>query len=551
MKISEMKEELSTLIKAKYPLIALETSEENRTIKIVKDIGEQNRRRVFTWSHTEGMRNDKGAPVGHDGTKPKYSAYEALIQLEKAPVEDASGHLYVLKDYHNFTKEIDVQRKLRDLFETLKDTSKVIIFISPVFKIPSDLQKNITTLDVPLPSATELEEILCLSISGLKNQEQAIKDEIKDKPEKSDEYKAVLRRINDKRNRLTKQIDEQKALIISSGLGLTCDEYENVIAKCVVQGNLNIKTILSEKKQIIKQSGILEYFDTTENSASIGGLKILKKHIASVSKRFSPKARDFGIDMPKGLLLLGVPGTGKSLTAKACANELQLPLLKLDMSQLVSKYYGESSNNMRMVWKLAKAISPCILWIDEIEKGLGTGSGGEMHEETGRLFGSFLTEMEESVGIYVVATCNDHVALKAELMSRFPKCFFVDVPNANELQEIVSIHLAKVHRNPANFDMKAIIEAANGFVGREVRNIIQESLASAFDEDKELTTEHVVEQFRKSVPITRQKEAVLKDMRAWAKINAINASEDLPVAVPVQTVKSGRFAESLDDIISG
>jgi len=197
------------------------------------------------------------------------------------------------------------------------------------------------------------------------------------------------------------------------------------------------------------------------------------------------------------------------------------------MSQLVSKYYGESSNNMRNTWKLAKALAPCILWIDEIEKALGAGQNGEMHEESARLFGSFLTEMEESKGVFVVATCNDHASLKAELMSRFPKMFFVNAPTRKERIEIFRIHIKAVKRNPEDFDLEKLADASEGFVGREIRNTIQDALGNAFDEGaKPLTTDHIVKAMKDVTPITTQKKDILDAMIRWAEENAINASDD-------------------------
>jgi SpoVK/Ycf46/Vps4 family AAA+-type ATPase len=580
--LDDFKNEFEKLIRAKYALIGVESSEETRAITVMAQVAQKTKREFFVWSLTSGMSKLRERVLGDaagestiddfeqikpDGTplpinerQPTYDPLEALSQIDGAASHGAGG-IFVIKDLHKFIEAPPIQRKLRDLFANLKNTHKNIVLLSPTLKLPIDLQKSITILDLPLPDATELNEILCMGLTGLKNQIQDLQNEIsslkgqKDPSSKEtiEKKKDQLTRVNKSRETMESQYKASKDRIIRAGLGLTADEFENVIAKCIVSSDLSIKVITAEKKQIIKKSGVCEFFETDETTASIGGLKRLKKYISSVSKRFSPKAKEFGIDPPRGVLMIGVPGGGKSLTAKACANEMQLPLLRLDMSQLVSKFYGESTNNMKSVWNLANTIAPCILWVDEIEKGLGTGNGGEMHEETARLFGAFLTEMEESIGVYVVATCNDERSLKAELMARFPRTFFVDIPTEKELPEIIEIHIRKVKRDPTEFDIPRIAEAAKGFVGREIRNAVQDALSDAFDEDNQLTTEYIVKQFKGKKSITVQKAHDIQRMRSWAKDNAEKASDVEPektIITPSSTTK-GRFdgVLGLEDMI--
>jgi SpoVK/Ycf46/Vps4 family AAA+-type ATPase len=540
--LQDFKEEFERLIKAKYALIGVESSEETRAITIMGQIAQKTKRQFFKWSCTSGLyvlkekKTESGMddfePFEHDGTAEAYNPMELLVKIDKATPNGAGG-IFVIEDFHKYLDNAPIQRKLRDLFSNLKNTKKNIVLLSPAIKLPVDLQKSVTLLDLPLPDSSELNEILCMGLTGLENQAKEITTQINSLKGQKDpesqaqvtDLKGKLTRVNENRDQMNQQYKTSKDRIIRAGLGLTADEFENVIAKCMVSGDLSIKVITNEKKQIIKKSGVCEYFETDENSKSIGGLNRLKRHIASVSKRFSPAAKEFGIDPPRGVIMIGVPGGGKSLTAKAAANEMQLPLLRLDMSQIVSKFYGEASNNMRSVWKLANTIAPCILWVDEIEKGLGTGTGGEMHEETARLFGAFLTEMEESQGVFVVATCNDERSLKAELLARFPRTFFVDIPTPKELPEIIEIHIKKTKRDPKKFNIPAIAEAANGFVGREIRNAVQDALSDAFDHDEELSTEYIIKQFKNKKSITVQKAADINRMRTWANENAENASD--------------------------
>lgn len=565
-KIQEFTEELSTLIRAKYSLVAIETSEEQRAINIVREASEEkaNAQVVYEWSATKGMRDAKDKPVGHDGKKPSYSAEAALIEIDQMELPKGTKAVYILKDFHKFMADNQhmIHRRLRDLATGLKWTSKTIIFISPTFKVPNDLQKSITVLDLPLPDKAELETILCEALDGLKRQEATLKDTIQvhEGEEKVvADLKGQLQRVQTNRVKMNNQRKTNGDRIISAGLGLTAIEFEDVIAKCFVNGDLDIRLILSEKKQIIKKSGLMEYIDAEETAQSIGGLKVLKQHISTVGFCLSEKAREFGIEPSKGFLLIGVPGGGKSLSAKVCSREMQLPIVRLDVGSLFGSLVGESESRTRQALKLVSAIAPCILWIDEIEKGMNFGSGVGDSGTSQRIFATILTWMEESSGVFTVATCNSHTALKPELMARFQRIFFVDVPTATERREILTIHLAKVKRNPADFDMEALISASSGFVGREIRNIVQEALRTAFVEgkgntDHKLTTEHIVRQFTKSTPITIQKEADLNAMRSWAEGNATNASEKETAASPephTSTAK-GRFEGGLElrDLIS-
>jgi SpoVK/Ycf46/Vps4 family AAA+-type ATPase len=256
-------------------------------------------------------------------------------------------------------------------------------------------------------------------------------------------------------------------------------------------------------------------------------------------------------------MLLGVPGSGKSLTAKVFSNYLQLPLVRFDVGALFGSLVGESEGRTRQAFKTLDAFGRCVLWLDEIDKLLASSTHNGDSGTSQRVFAAILTWMEESEGTFVVATCNDQSVLKAELMARFPKIFFVDVPTQKELSEIVAIHISKVGRDPKNFDIPAIVSAATGFVGREVRNIVQEALSDAFNEGKEIETSHIVNKFRSSIPITIQNAVQLDKMRAWALSNAINASEDDGSKAAAQkaatTQTGGRFDSGIgiDDILKG
>lgn len=535
-----IQKELSVHFRAHYSVIALETHEEQRAIGIIAAAAKSVKRMTYTASISKGIQEVSDNPQEAEitGSNPD----QILSDIEaKQSVNPSESAVYILLDFHPYMESPAVRRKIRDLHSHLKSKKASLVFISPSFPVHADLQKVVTVFDMPLPSASELEEILCNRIRKLKAQEKQKRDDLIDKPEKKDEITKELAKIQPITAKLVKQADENKDAIIGALQGLTSVEADNVVSKALVLHDLSIQTILGEKKQIIKKSGVLEYFETTETLDNVGGLKNLKLWSASVKNRFSEKARQYGITQPRGVLLVGAPGTGKSLSAKAISNLLNLPLLRLDMAGMASKYYGETGNRMTQALKLAKAVSPCILWIDEIDKALGTQQGNE-HEESARTRGALLTAMEESEGIFWLATCNQPHALAPELAARFPKSFHVDLPNLDERAEILAIHIVKAKRDPAKFDIPALVSVSDGFVGREIRNVIQEALSTAFDSGTDLSTAHIAEQFKKAIPTSKQRKEDIDRIRVWASKNASPASE-----TPTQSAPAERNVEITGD----
>jgi SpoVK/Ycf46/Vps4 family AAA+-type ATPase len=559
MKIKEFKKEVSTLIQAKYSLVVIETSEEQRACNIIQEAaGVAGVQRVFSWSSTGGMKDEAtGKPEGHDGTKPAYTVKDALVEIEKKDMPGQKG-VFILKDIHHSLNDPQIQRKLRDLATSLKFTNKRIIFLSPTFKVPSDLATIITVLDMPLPDASELRAILCEALKALKHQEESIKEKIKSNDIPSDKGKAHLTTLSRNRVKMEAQEKEYGDRFISAGLGLTAEAFADLIAKNFVDGDLSIKMVSDEKKGLIGKANLgLEIFPTDETIASIGGYNTLKAYMVMVGKSMTAAAAKYGIKPARAMMLLGVPGSGKSLTAKAIANYLQIPLVKFDVGALFGSLVGESEGRTRQAFKTLDAFGRCVLWLDEIDKLLSSSANNGDSGTSQRVFAAILTWMEESEGTFVVATCNSQESLKPELMARFPKIFFVDVPTQKELWEIVTIHIIAVGRDPKNFDIAKIVSAASGFVGREVRNIIQDALWNAFDSGVEITTEHIVDRFQKSIPITVQKAQEMSAMRLWAKNNATNASEDdgsrEAALKAATTTTGGRFDSGIgiDDIMNG
>lgn len=289
-----------------------------------------------------------------------------------------------------------------------------------------------------------------------------------------------------------------------------------------------IDLILSEKKQIIKKSSILEYYDSQENITNIGGLENLKSWISKRTRSFSEEARNFGLPEPKGILLLGVQGCGKSLSAKAISSIWKLPLLKLDMGAIFGKYVGESESNVRKAIKTIESVAPAILWIDELEKGFSGMGNADSHGTDSRVFASFLTWLQEKTKpVFVIATANDVSALPPELLrkGRFDEIFFVDLPTKQERIDIFKIHLLKRIKDVTKFDLNLLAEKSNGYSGAEIEQVIISALYDAFDENREVELNDIIVNIEKSVPLSVTMKEKIDCLRNWAKSRTVPASK--------------------------
>lgn len=484
---------IEILIRARYPLIYTVSFEEIRVIESIKNISKRRNKKLFQWSITEGLEKPDGAFLAE--FKDPVKILEYILQM------DLNG-VFVLKDFHHYMNDPVIIRRLRDLGHSLKLTLKSVIFLSPILKIPTELEKEITVVDYKLPEKDELIKIV-----------QDIANNVGGKSVEELKNEIFLNKI------------------VEAALGLTAEEAENVFAKSIVEnGNLNLKTILAEKEQIIRKSGVLEYYHANEEMREIGGLEQLKKWLSKRGKAFSPAAREFGLPEPRGVLLLGIPGCGKSLTAKAISSLWQLPLLKLDVGKVFSSLVGSSEENVRRAIATAESIAPSILWLDEMEKGFsGLSSSGQTDGgTTARVFGTFLTWLQEKkTPVFVVATCNNVKELPPELLrkGRFDEIFFVDLPSKEERKDIIKIHLEKRHRNPSDFNLDKIADNTKEFAGAELEEIVVSGLYDAFDEGIELQQKHLDVAISTMVPLSKTMADQIKDLREWAKIRARKASD--------------------------
>jgi SpoVK/Ycf46/Vps4 family AAA+-type ATPase len=317
---------------------------------------------------------------------------------------------------------------------------------------------------------------------------------------------------------------------LKAALGLTLTEAENVFAKCIVEkGVFDLDLIVAEKQQLIRKSGVLEYFEARDEVSDIGGLEILKAWLNNRALAFTEKAQKFGLPSPRGILLLGVQGCGKSLTAKAVAHLWRLPLLRLDVGRIFAGLVGSSEQNMRRAIQMAETVSPCVLWLDEIEKGLAglESSGLADAGVTARVFATLNTWMQEKTKpVFVVATANEIMQLPPELLrkGRFDEIFFVDLPAESERREIFVIHLGRRKRDPKEFDLDRLAAESDGFSGAEIEQAVISGLYAAFEEGREITTEDVLTALRQTVPLSVTMREEIGMVRRWAKGRARPAS---------------------------
>ena len=491
--------DIEHLMRARYPLIYILSSEEKRVEKSIADVLQLREReknyktRIYTWSITEGMR------LGKEAQGDSKDPLKALRFVVEAKHDERA--VFILRDLHPYLKNPEVVRLLRDVARKLKEEVKTVFLISPLLAIPPELDKEVAVVEYPLPELAEID--------------------------------AIFDRVS--RNTGAKiPSGQDREHVVEAALGLTADEAEGVFAKSLVQtgGACDIDVILSEKERIVRKSGVLEFFRTHQKMDDIGGLDVLKGWLRKRQSAFSEEARQFGLPRPKGILMIGIPGGGKSLTAKAVGAAWRLPLLRLDVGKIFAGIVGSSEENMRRAIQMAEAVAPSILWVDELEKGFsGTGSSNNSDAGTAaRVFGSFITWLQEkTTPVFVIATANNVDELPPEMMrkGRFDEIFFVDLPTLPEREEIASIHVKRRGRDPAQFDLKLIAEKSEGMTGAEIEQAIVSALFDEYDRNGKagvLSTEGVLHSLSETVPLSRTMKEKIAALRTWCKTRARPAS---------------------------
>lgn len=510
---SSFREALDQMFKARFPLLYVESFEEQRVIAEVAAVAGAMRvpRPVWTWSATGGLRPPDGTP--ERGTQDPSAALDAAVRR-------ADPAVYVFRDLHGSLGDLHrpadagVVRRLRDIANAFKSgtTARALILLSPVLRIPPELEKETTLIDFPLPGEDEIRHLLDGMIS-----------------------------TNSAGGRIRVLVDDKgREKLVKAALGLTLAEAENAFARSMVNdGTLSdndVEVVLEEKRQTIRKSGLLEFVPVDVQLPDVGGLENLKRWLAKRNDSWLAEAAAYGLPAPKGVLITGVPGCGKSLTAKAIASAWGLPLLRMDIGKVFAGLVGSSEQNMRTGIATAEATSPCVLWIDEIEKGFAGAGGGGDSGTSSRVFGSFLTWMQEKARpVFVIATANNIDKLPPEFLrkGRFDEIFFVDLPTTSERKSVWQLQLSKRLQSDAvraeiSIDdalLDALSQTSDGYSGAEIEQAVVAGLFDAFAERRPLRKEDLFRAVENMVPLSVTQAEQIKAIRDWANVRAVAASD--------------------------
>lgn len=482
-------DELTLFLKARYPIIYINTIEEDRIEYVIrKNIKTNLNRSIYSWDFVDGYTNNPN----NEGFA-KRNPLQALELVERLNSETPA--LFILKDFNRFLTDLSISRKLRNISRILKLQPKTIIIIGSELNIPIELQDLITVLQFQLPLENEI------------NQE-------------------LERLINSLNIKLEPQLFESLSRACQ---GLSLERIRRVLSKIIATyktiDNNSIAVLLSEKKQIIGQTEILEYWSVNEKITNLGGLDNLKDWLKKRKTAFGMRALNYGLPTPRGLLLVGIQGTGKSLTAKAIANDWQLPLLKLDVGKLFGGIVGESESRLRQMINVSETISPCILWIDEIDKGFSNIESKGDSGTSNRVLGTFISWLSEKTKpVFVIATANNIDLLPLEVIrkGRFDEIFFLDLPRQEEREEIFKIHLKEFRPNSWKlFDYSKLAELSESFSGSEIRQSIIDGMYHAFYEKREFTTEDISMAIEEIIPLANLENDQMLKLQNWASSGRI------------------------------
>ena len=485
-------DELALFLKARYPIIYINTIEEDRVEYVIrKNIKTNLNRSIYSWDFVDGYTNNPN----NEGFA-KRNPLQALELVERLNAETPA--LFLLKDFNRFLTDLSISRKLRNISRILKLQPKTIIIIGSDLTIPKELQDLITVVQFQLPLEEEISQELNRLISSLKI-------------------------------KVDSQLFEN---LTRACQGLSLERIRRVLSKIIATyktiDNDSIAVLLSEKKQIISQTEILEYSSVNEQIANLGGLENLKDWLKKRKTAFGLQAFNYGLPTPRGLLLIGIQGTGKSLTAKAIANDWQLPLLKLDVGKLFGGIVGESESRLRQMINVAETISPCILWIDEIDKAFSNTDNRGDSGTSNRVLATFISWLSEKTKpVFVIATANNIDLLPIEIIrkGRFDEIFFLDLPEKEEREEIFKIHLQTFRPNSWElFDYNQLAQASESFSGAEIRQSIIEGMYHAFYEKREFTTEDICMALKELIPLAHLESDQMIRLQQWASSGRIRSA---------------------------
>jgi SpoVK/Ycf46/Vps4 family AAA+-type ATPase len=514
---------LKVLIDSSAPIVVMETVEEVRAVRLVRVACASLNLATFEWSIASGL-----ARCGNEGNEPVlegrfpatgtaqdvtdiaaqaiYNTREpaqVLGVLEGISVEAA----FILKDFHRHMEDPVVVRRLRDVGQKFSKNRRTVVLIAPSIKMPPELASLVEYLELPLPDKPRLRQII---------------DE-------------MIVRVGKTRT-LRRSLDASGLDVMADNLrGLTEEQAERAVSQAIVTRyglTAEIVTdVLQAKKEMLRRSEMLDFVDVSNTLANVGGLENLKRWLAQRRGTWEEQARVFGLEPPRGVVILGVQGCGKSMCAQAIAGEWKLPLVKFDTAAIFDKYIGETEKRIQKVFQVAEELAPCVLWIDELEKvfaGSGSDSASADAGVSSRLLAAFLSWMQErKAPVFVTATCNNVSALPPELIrkGRFDELFFVDLPNQAERKQIFALELLRRNRHPGEFDLDQVATAARGYSGAEIQAAVQTALYAAFSSKQALATALLIDALARTVPLSTTRAEEIQELRDWARARAVAASD--------------------------
>lgn len=502
----KLTDRIHLLVRAGQRLISIQTDDEPSALAAIRELAEKQNSVLWEWSCTSGLVRSR--PIVKSGQAPTIQAGSAIKALGHL-VQTEDHAIYVFKDIAPHASDPLVIRHLRDLADPGTHCRAAIVLVdsSP---LPDEVRRLTVELELPRPDPAEIERLVKTAFQKVKIEIEAQPDGIK--------VEAHMTR---------REMDQ----LVSTLRGLSATDISKIIAASVLEDNRlsaeDLPKIVEAKRAMLGSSGCLETIETEITDVELAGLDRLRSWLETRNQAFSPKARAFGLEYPRGMLLLGIQGCGKSLCAKLVARQWNMPLLRLDPSSLYQKYVGATESRLRQALQQAQAMAPVVLWIDEIEKAFAsaaaTSADGGLSQ---RMFGTLLAWMQEHRHpIFLVATSNDISALPPELMrkGRFDEIFFVDLPGPDARKSILTTHLLKRKRQPENFDLEKLGKAMEGFSGAEIEQAVIAALYDAYAQNCELQNSHIMEASNRTQPLSVVMREKIESLRHWASQRCVPA----------------------------
>jgi len=493
----DKRDELRLLVNSRHPIISVETSEEKRIEDLLCDVAAELDIPFFTWTVTQGLLR-KGTDQAMYETEDPEKMLGNMAKMR-------GDGIYLLKDFARYLDQDRLLRRLRELAASFREAKRSIVLSAPVLKLPAELDDDAVPFRIELPDDVLLLKVVQATIAEFGMQA-----------------------------RIKVELDQAGLKQVAQNLsGLTMDEARRTLAKCILERNKvdarTVSDVLEAKRGALRQEGTLTYLKAEASFADVAGLHNLKEWLRKRRGALSAEGQKFGLEPPKGVLITGVQGCGKSLCAKAVAGEWSLQLARFDAGSLYDKFIGESEKRLRKSLEIAEKLAPLVLWIDEMEKGFAaSGSSADVDAGlTQRILATFLTWLQDrKPGVFLVATSNNINALPPELLrkGRFDEIFFVDLPDAEARAELFKIHLKKRGRDPASFDLAAVASASEGFSGAEVEQAIVSALYTAFSKQAQLSTEILVAECHATRPLSVTRREEVERLRGWARERAVPAN---------------------------